>query len=146
MRAHPRTISYLQRALNHEFGATLQYSMQAALADTLGLDALAAELREGVQEELRHAGLLMRAMYAIGVTPHAGQPRATRVGRTQAEMLRFGHQTEIDAIRIYREACRFCDSIGDVRHAGLFAAILDDEIRHCRELEQQLSVAGAPVN
>lgn len=146
MRAHPRIISYLQRALNHEFGATLQYSMQAAFADSLGLEALAAELREGVQEELRHAGLLMRAMHAVGVTPHAGQPRTPRVGRTQAEMLRFGHQTETDAIRIYREACLFCDSIGDLRHAELFAAILDDEMRHCRELERQLGVTGAPVN
>lgn len=143
MKAHPRTISYLQRALNHEFGATQQYAMQAALAESLGLDAFAKALREGVDEELRHAGILLRAMYALGVTPHAGQPRPPRVGQTQSEMLVFGHQTETDAIRLYREACRFCDSIGDRSHAALFAAILEDEIRHCRELEQQLGSAHA---
>lgn len=138
MKAHPRTISYLQRALNHEFGAAQQYAMQAALADTLGLGDFATELREGVQEELRHANMLLLAIYALGTTPNTGQPRAPRVGRSQTEMLRFGFDTESDAIRLYREACRFSSGVGDERHAALFAAILEDEISHCREIERQL--------
>lgn len=143
MPAHPRVISYLQRALDHEFGATQQYAMQAALARVLGLEAMAAELREGVDEELRHAELLLRAIYALGVAPRAVQARAPLIGRSQAEMVRFGIETERNAIRLYREACGFCDSIGDTRHADLFAAILEDEIRHCRQLEQQAGTVDA---
>ena len=143
MSGHPRIISYLQRAVNHEFNAMQQYTLQGVLADHLGMGGFATELRKDAQEEVRHAECFIRAMYALGVTPRAGQPLAPRVGSTQAEMLRFGLDTEVEAVRLYREAAHFCERIGDRVHGELFAGILEDEIRHCRELERQLEALGA---
>jgi bacterioferritin len=142
MKGHPRVIGFLQRAVNHEFNAAQQYTLQAVQAEAWGMNRLAAELREGVLEEIRHAEAFIRRMYALGVTPRAGQPRAPQVGRTHAEMLRFGLATEADAIRLYEEACVFCERIGDGEHREVFARILADEMRHYRELERQMKALG----
>lgn len=139
MRAHPRVIGFLQRAVNHEFNAVQQYTLQAVRAETLGLNRLATELRAGCLEEIQHAEVLIGRLYMLGATPRAGQPRAPQVGRTHVEMLRFGLATEGDAIRLYEEACTFCKRIGDEEHRALFARILADEMRHYKELERAIN-------
>jgi bacterioferritin len=103
---------------------------------------LAEELRQGVQEEIRHAEVFIQRMYALGVTPHAGQPRAPQIGRSHSELLRFGLATEADAIRLYTEAAQFCQRMGDVENYGVFSRILDDEIHHHQDLERQLAALG----
>lgn len=143
MKGHPRVIGYLQRAVNHEFNAAQQYTLQAVQAEVWGMKPLTDKLREGVREELRHAEEFLRRMYALGVTPHAGQPRAPQVGRSHAELLRFGLATEAEAIRLYREACQFCERIADVDNREIFARILQDEVHHHQELERQLQALGA---
>jgi bacterioferritin len=143
VKGHPRVIGYLQRAVNHEFNAAQQFTLQAVRAEVWGLPQLAAELREGALEEIRHAEQFIRRMYALGVTPHIGQPRTPPVGRTHAEILRFGLATEAEAIRLYEEACVFCRRIGDESQVELFARILEDERQHYRELLQRLEAIEA---
>lgn len=143
MKGHPRVIGYLQRAVSHEFGAAQQFTLQAVQSEGLGLDALATELRQGAREELGHAEMFLRQMRALGVTPHPGQARVPPVGRSQAELLRFGLATEADAIRLYREASLFCGRIGDADNQAVFARILADEEHHYRELERRLAAIGA---
>lgn len=142
MKGHPRVIGFLQRAVNHEFNAAQQYTLQAVQAEAWGMSRLAAELRESVLEEIRHAEVFIRRMYALGVTPRAGQPRAPQIGRTHVEVLRFGLATEADAIRLYEEARAFCERIGDEEHREVFARILADEMRHYQELDRQLKALG----
>ncbi len=142
MKGHPRVISYLQRAVNHEFSAVQQYVLQAVQAEMLGLKQFSADLRQGVQEELRHAEEFVGRMLRLGVTPHAGQPRAPQIGNSYIELLRFGLATEVDAIRLYREAAQFCERIGDVENQALFVRILNDEVNHFHELERALQALG----
>lgn len=143
MKAHPRVIGYLQRALNHEFNAAQLYTLQAVQVESWGMAALAAELRQGVQEELRHAEEFIRRMHAAGATPSAGQARVPQIGRSHAEVLRAGLQTEADAVRLYREAGDFCQRIGDRENFAVFSRILDDEIQHQQNLERQLTALRA---
>lgn len=134
---HPRVIGYLQRALNHEFNAVQQYTLQAVLAETWGMKQIAAELRQGVAEELRHAEVFSQCIYALGVTPRMGQTPAAQIGRDYAQVLYFGLATEADAIRLYKEASVFCERIGDGKHGEVFSRILEDEIHHYQDLERQ---------
>lgn len=145
MNGHPRVLGYLQRAVNHEFTAAQQYTLQAVQAEALGMPALAEQLRQGVHEELRHAEAFLRRMVALGATPHAGQPRAPQVGRSHPELLRFGLATEGEAIRLYEEACRYCERIGDLEDSALFGHILADEVQHYLELKRQLQALGVAV-
>ena len=142
MKCHPRVISYLQRAINHEFSATQQYTLQAVQADLLGLSKFAAELRLGVQEEIRHAEEFIGRMMRLGATPHGGQPYSPPIGRSYAEMLRFGLATEAEAIRLHREAAHFCEHSGDAENHALFVRIHDDEVHHYHDLERALQALG----
>ena len=143
MSGHPRVIGYLQRAVNHEFSAAQQFTLQAVLAESWRMPELADELRSAAREELVHAEAFILRLVEMGVTPGAGQLRAPPVGRSQAELLRYGLATEVEAVRLYREAGRFCEGIGDVTHYELFARILNDEQQHQGDLERRLLTLDA---
>lgn len=143
MPGHPRLIGLLQRALDHEFGAAQQFTLQAGQAEALGLRELAAELRTGAREELGHAESFIARLLALGATPRPGCPRALPVGRSQEELLRYGMATEAAAIRLYEEAHRFCELCGSEADRDVFAHILSEEIDHHRSLERRWRNLGA---
>lgn len=143
MSGHPRVLGYLQRAVNHEFSAVQQFTLQAVLADSWRMPELADELRAAAREELMHAEAFMQQLTEMGATPGVGQLRAPPVGRSRMELLRHGLDTEINAVRLYREAERFCEGIGDTTRSALFARILSDELRHQADLDRQLQALGA---
>jgi bacterioferritin len=142
MIGHPRIIGYLQRAVNHELGAAQQYTLQAATAENWGLKPLADKLRLDAREELEHAEAFIAQMLRLGATPHAGQSRVPRVGRTQIEILQFGLATESDAMRLYGEASRYCASVGDADNHAVFARIYEDEARHAEALTRAIQALG----
>ncbi len=146
MNGHPRILSYLQRAVSHEFGAARQYTLQAGLAESWGQGDLANKLRADAREELEHAEAFILQMLRLGVTPSAAESRVAPIGRTHTELLRAGMATEQEAIRLYAEAGRFCAQIGDADTHALFARILADEEHHARELERSLQGLGAGPN
>jgi bacterioferritin len=143
MPGHPRLIGLLQRALDHEFGAAQQFTLQAEQADALGLRELAAGLRASAREELGHAGAFAARLLTLGAAPRAGLTRALPIGRTREELLRYGLATEAAAVRLYEEARRFCERIGEAGHGALFGRILEEEVRHYRELEEQIDAPSA---
>ena len=143
MTGHPRIIAYLQRAVSHEFTAAQQYTLQAGSAENWGMGDLATKLRRDAGEELEHAEAFIKQMLRLGAEPRSSQPRTPRVGRSHVELLRFGLATEQDAIRLYDEAARFCEQIGDSDNYLLFTRILKDEEDHAAGLQQSLAALGA---
>ncbi len=146
MPAHPQLIGYLQRAVSHEFGAAQQFTLQAVQAECLGLDALAAELRAGAIDELRHAEVFVRRLHELAANPRSVSPGLHPVGRNHAELLQFGMATEAEAIRLYAEAARCCERIADRDNRELFARIMRDEEQHHRDLVQRWQQLGGDVN
>lgn len=142
MSGHPRVVSYLQRALNHEMAAMQQFTLQAALAGSLGLPGFAQDLRAGACEELSHAEAFAAALLAMGVAARCGLTRSFPIGRSREEILRFGMETERQAIRLYAEACAYCESTAEAAYQDLFARVLADEQQHYRMLEKQLAGSG----
>jgi len=143
MSGHPRVIAYLQRAVSHEFGAAQQFTLQAVQAERLGLGSFADELRAGAVDELRHAEAFSRRLHELGAGSPSVQAVARPVGRTVAELLRFGLATEADAMRLYAEALQFCGRMADADNAALFTRIHDDEVEHYQKLERRLREHGA---
>ncbi|MHB8407224.1 MAG: ferritin-like domain-containing protein [Acidiferrobacterales bacterium] len=145
MSGHPRIIVYLQRAVGHEFSAAQQFTLQAVQAEHLGLGSFVDELRAGAVDELRHAEAFSRRLHEIGAGSPSVQAAARPVGRTLAELLRFGLATEADAMRLYAEALRFCERVADAGNAELFARIHRDEVQHYQELERRLREHGVEM-
>jgi len=136
-----RVIGYLQRAVNHEFSAAQQYTLQAASAARWGMGDLAEKLRGDAREELEHAEAFLDHMLGQGVTLRVGNTRTPQIGNTRAEVLKFGMETEAAAVRLYREAAAYCRQIGDTAGAELFTRILRDEERHFDELARETGAA-----
>jgi len=139
MQIDPRLSSYLSRALSHEMAAVQQYLLQAKLTGMWGLSAQSVKFRSDVSEELVHAERLMERMLVLGIPCNATQLPPIRPGRTLEEMLHIDRQLEIEAIRLYEEAAAYCARRHDGETLQLMRAILDDELGHLRELDQQLS-------
>ena len=139
MQPDPRLSGYLSRALSHEMAAVQQYLLQAKLTGMWGLSAQSAKFRNDVSEELVHAERLMERMLILGISCNATQLPPTRPGRTLEEMLHIDRELEVEAIRLYGEAALYCGRRQDRETQALMQAILEDELGHLKELDQQLS-------
>lgn len=134
-----RIISLLRRALAHELTAVQLYLAQARLSAIWGQDEASGRFREDVNAELGHAELLMEQLLLLGMDPAASVLGAARVGRDLKEMLEIDRVVEMEAVRLYQEAVRYCEWRRDQPHRALFARILEDELEHVRELDAWLA-------
>ncbi len=139
MQTDPRLSGYLSRALSHEMAAVQQYLLQAKLTSLWGLSAQSAQFRQDVSGELAHAERLMERMLILGIPCNATQLPATRPGRTLEEMLHIDRLLEVEAIRLYEEAALYCGRRHDRETQALMHAIMEDELSHLQDLDQQLS-------
>ncbi len=139
MQADPRLSGYLSRALSHEMAAVQQYLLQAKLVGLWGMAAQSAKFRTDVSEELSHAERLMERMLILGIPCNGTQLPPARPGRSLEEMLHIDRELEVEAIRLYEEAAAYCARRQDGETLQLMRAILDDELSHLRDLDQQLS-------
>jgi bacterioferritin (cytochrome b1) len=126
--------------LRHEFAASRQFTLQAAVARGLGEHALADESMAAAAEELTHARLLAEALGAAGVACGEGAAPGFAVGRTAAELLARAIDTEAEAVRLYRAAASACTA--STAAARLFAQIGAEEAEHLAILQQRLRGRG----
>lgn len=136
MAMDPRLLGYLTRALDHEMAAVQQYMAQSRLCGLWNMAEHCAHFRQDVIEELQHVESLMDALLKQGVSPHATQLPAVRLGRSLEEMIAIDRVLEVEAVRLYEEAAAYCARVRDVGHQALFARILRDELQHLEELHK----------
>lgn len=139
MAADPRLRGHLLRALGHEMGAVQQYLAQACLAQMRGLDEHGRRFRRDGVDELAHVERLIRRMLVLGITPNAGTIVPVRPGRSVEEMLLVDRELEIEAIRAYDGAARYCARAGDNETEELFATLLREEMEHLGSLDRALA-------
>ena len=139
VRIDPRLSGYLARALSHEMAAVQQYLLQAKLTSMWGLSTQSAHFRNDVNEELIHAERLMARMLELGIPCNGMQLPPIRPGRNLEEMLHIDKELEIEAIRLYEEAAAYCARRQDEETHQLMRSILEDELAHLQDLNQQLS-------
>ncbi len=139
MRADPRTLGWLNRALTHELGAVQQYLAHSVLVRLWGQPQRADELRLEAAEELAHAERLMERLILLGVAPAAGQVAPARLGRDVGELLHANRQLEQEAVRLYQEALWHAQRLRDADSAALLQDILNEERAHLDALDQRIT-------
>lgn len=143
MAMDPRLHGYLTRALGHEMAAVQQYMAQSRLCELWGMADYCAHFRQDVIEELGHVESLMEALLKLGVTPHATQLPAVRLGRSMDEMFAIDRLLEVEAVRLYEEAAAYCTRVRDFGHHALFTKILRDELMHLDDLDKMAASLAA---
>ncbi len=137
MRADPRTLGWLNRALTHELGAVQQYLAHGVLLRLWGQPQLAAELRREAAEELAHAERLMERLILLGTAPAAGPVAPARLGRDVEALMDANRQLEQESVRLYEEALWHARRVRDSDSAALLQDILDEERLHLSTLDQR---------
>lgn len=139
MNADPRTLGWLNRALNHELSAVQQYQAHIVLARFWGEDAMADRWQSEAVEELQHAQRLMAHLIRLGVAPSAGSLIPARLGRTVAQLCLANQQMELEAVDLYQAALLHAQRVRDGEVALLMQSLLDEETEHLMNVNHSLS-------
>lgn len=139
-----QVLGYLGRALSLELSAVQQYSTQARLVATWGLNEAADRLQQEAAEELAHVDRIIARMLALGVAPNASQLRPVRLGNKLSELLLQNQAFENELVQMYQRACQHCARIGDQDNRQFFEALLAEESRHGQELASWLETIQQP--
>jgi bacterioferritin len=115
---------------------------QASLVGLWGDQAAAERFREETVEEMEHAERIVQHMLSLGVAPAASQLQPVSHAPDLVGLLEKNADLEQQLIRHYDEASRFCQLINDQANGAFFAALLEDEQHHGRELEAWLQELG----
>lgn len=140
----PRVLGYLGRALSLEFSAVQQYSTQARLVATWGLNEPAKRLHNEATEELGHVDRIISRMLALGVAPNASQLRPVQIGQDLQALLRHDQALEHDIMRLYSDAALYCARQGAHEDRLFFETLLEEEKAHGRELAEWLEEIEQP--
>lgn len=137
-RSDQKVLGYLGRALSLELSAVQQYSTQARLVASWGLNDAAASMRTEAEEELGHADRIIARMLATGVSPGSSQLRPVRLAGDLAGLLQLNRQFEAEVISLYQAAARHCAMAGDHDNRLFFEELLREEQQHHAELDNWL--------
>lgn len=134
MTSDNRMIGWLNRALQHEFGAVQQYLAQSALKRLSGDEGEASRWREAALEELEHAQQLMLRLLQLGAAPSAGALPPARLGRGPEDFVAIDQALEWQAVRLYQDAADHAWRVRDAHSEALLRHLLQQESEHLAQL------------
>jgi len=138
--ANTKTLANLQKALTMELTAAHQYQLHAHVLEDWGIDLLAAQMREEMQEELGHSdAFIERIMFLKGDVEVKFQKAPVRA-QSLKDMFLADLEDEKDAIRFYTESAAQAAEESDIGSRVLFERIALDEEGHMAWLELQLDL------
>lgn len=140
MKGNPGVIEYLQLALRGELAAHNQYLIHAHWLDNRGYAGLAKHEFAESKEERKHLSRFMERMVFLEGEPDLQNLDSIRSGNSIEGILKADLKAELDAVALYTEAAKHCESVGDYVTRDIFVSTLTDEQGHVNWLETQLSL------
>ena len=135
-----KTLNNLQTALSMELTAAHQYQLHASVLTDWGIDRLASQMREEMQEELGHSDDYITRILFLKGEPKLIFEKSPVLADSLAHMFETDLADEKEAITFYTKAAREADEIGDIGTRSLFERIVMDEEGHMGWLELQLNL------
>ncbi|MCL4165680.1 UNVERIFIED_CONTAM: hypothetical protein GTU68_057146 [Idotea baltica] len=123
-----------------ELTAAHQYQLHASVLTDWGIDRLAAQMREEMQEELGHSDDYIERIMFLKGEPKLEFAKPPEVAKDLVGMFEADLADEKEAITFYTAASREADAAGDIGTRALFERIVMDEEGHMGWLELQLDL------
>ncbi|MCI5097586.1 MAG: bacterioferritin [Rhodobacteraceae bacterium] len=140
MKGDPKVIEYLNRALRIELTAVSQFWLHYRLQKDWGYGKLAKKMREESIEEMEHADKLIDRIIFLEGHPNLQTLDPLRIGENVRETLTCDLDAEMEAVKLYSEARKFCAEAGDYASMHLFEELILDEQEHIDFLETQIGL------
>jgi bacterioferritin len=140
LRGSERVIAELNRALQAELQAIVQYIVHAEMQNNQGYYKLGGYIKKQAIGEMHHfEGLIERILYLEG-TPNVSSMPPTNIGANVRQQLENDRQAERESIAMYNAAAKICMDEGDNGSRDLFVSMVKDEEDHEDWLDAQLQV------
>lgn len=140
MKGDPKVIDHLNRALRLELTAVSQFWLHYRLQKNWGYGKLAKRMRAESIEEMEHADKLIDRIIFLDGHPNLQTLDPLRIGENVRETLACDLGAEMEAVKLYSEARRYCAEAGDFASMQLFDQLILDEQGHVDFLETQLAL------
>src|SRR6476661_3369236 len=138
MKGKPRVISLLNEALKEELTAINQYFLHAEMCENWHYSKLGDFIKKQSIDEMKHAEELIERILFLDATANLSEPMKLSVGKTVKAQLESDLALEIGAVKLYNDAGRTAQELGDNASRELFERLLRDEEEHVDWLEAQL--------
>lgn len=140
MKGSELVIAELNRALQAELQAIVQYMVHGEMQNNWGYRELGGYIKKQAIDEMHHAeGLIERILYLDG-TPDVSKMPPPNVGANVRQQLENDRAGEKDAVTTYNAAVRVCVKEGDNGSREMFERMVKDEEGHEHWLDSQLRV------
>ncbi len=140
MKGDAKVIEHLNRALRMELTAVSQYWLHYRLQEDWGYGKMARKSREESIEEMRHADKLIARIIFLEGHPNLQTLEPLRIGENIRETMACDLAGELDSVKAYSEARKYCNDVGDYVSQHLFEELLADEESHVDFLETQIEL------
>ena len=140
MKGDKKVIEYLNAAVRSELTAVSQYWLHFRLQEDWGFGHIAAKSRAESIEEMQHADRLIARIIFLEGHPNLQKLDPLRIGQTLRETLDCDLTAEHDARKLYIEARKHCEEVGDFTTKSLFEELIADEEGHIDFLETQIAL------
>jgi len=140
MKGDPKVVELLNEGLKAELTAVNQYWLHYRLLDNWGVKTLAEFERSESIDEMKHADRFAERILFLDGLPNFQALGRLRVGETVEEILKADLEAEYEAVKMYREGARYCESVNDFVSRDLFTDVLANEEHHVDMLETQFEM------
>ena len=140
MKGDPKVIELLNEALKAELTAVNQYWLHYRLLENWGVKKLAEFERSESIDEMKHADRFSERILFLDGLPNFQALGRLRIGENVEEILKADLEAELEAVAMYREGARYCESVNDFVSRDLFTDVLATEEHHVDMLETQFEL------
>ncbi len=143
MQGDKKVIEYLNQALKHELTAINQFFLHARMLEDWGLEKYNQKEYQESIEEMQHADRLIKRILFLEGLPNLQDLGKLLIGETVREILDNDREIEVGALKLYREAIAYCESVQDYATRDLFAQLLAEEEEHLDWLDTEIELYQA---
>ncbi|WP_102224103.1 bacterioferritin [Acidimangrovimonas sediminis] len=140
MKGDKKVIEYLNTALKMELTAVSQYWLHYRLQEDWGYGKMAKKSRAESIEEMNHADKLIGRIIFLEGHPNLQTLNPLKIGENIRETMVCDLGGELEAVKVYSEARKYCNEVGDYVSQRLFEELLQDEEGHVDFLETQIAL------
>src|SRR3954453_6056514 len=111
MKGDPKVVELLNEALKAELTAVNQYWLHYRLLDNWGVKKLAEFERQESIDEMKHADRFAERGLFLDRLHNFQEIGRLRIGENVEEILKADLEAEHEAVQMYREGARYCESV-----------------------------------
>lgn len=141
MKAENNVVAQLNRLLAFELTSIDQYTSHSRQYEDMGLMKLYERINHEIDDERRHADLLIRRILFLEGEPDMANREPLTIASNVREMLQNDLQLEYNNAKTLREVIQFCENAHDYVSRDMLIGILrDTEEDHAYWLKIQLGL------